>query len=314
MTAAVTMPRRIQRKRTAGSRLPEGVKYAGRPGIYGNPWGISRDSLWAHVGRPWRVSCGDFHHEPTFHATKRDAAQAAVDAFAGWVALDTLDPDRWINSLIVQHTYLKAALDRCELAGVDLACWCPLTDAAGRPWPCHVDVLLPLFNAPGGVPVTTNPADFPPPVNIGAAYPSLLCVFCDKCDATFEGDFLVAEDWTKPERLECVRTHVREKLGWVCDDRGDFCPNCRESVPVECDGSFTCPATEHVDGCFVWPAELLNARVQIWFCLVREHGDRRDENGGIVGTVEWRGGLAYCTAPGCDRSSAASSNGAGGAA
>lgn len=143
----MTMPRRIQRKRTAGSRLPEGVKYAGRPGIYGNPWIVHRDSF-TSPDAPWSVSCGDYHHEPSHHATKREAAQAAVDAYAAWVDLDTLDPNQWINSLIVQHTYLKAALDRRELAGVDLACWCPLTDEAGRVWPCHVDVLLPLFNAP----------------------------------------------------------------------------------------------------------------------------------------------------------------------
>lgn len=81
--------------------------------------------------------------------------------------------------------------------------------------------------------MTTNPANFPPPVNISAAYPRLLGVFCDKCDTTFEGDFLVAEDWTKAQRLDCVRTHVREKLGWACDDRGDFCPACRPAPDRE---------------------------------------------------------------------------------
>lgn len=38
------------------------------------------------------------------------------------------------------------ALVRRDLAGRDLACWCPLTDAEGRPVPCHADVLLQVAN------------------------------------------------------------------------------------------------------------------------------------------------------------------------
>jgi hypothetical protein len=33
-------------------------------------------------------------------------------------------------------------LAHAELAGKDLACWCPLTDDAGRSVPCHADILL----------------------------------------------------------------------------------------------------------------------------------------------------------------------------
>lgn len=146
--STVTLPRRHQRTRLKGSRLPKGVKYCGRPGIYGNPWVVHRDSLWAPSGRPWRVSCGDFHHDPAYFATKRDAAQAAVDSFAEWIAHDTLDPSQWINSLIVQHTYLLAALDRRELAGKDLACWCPLAGDDGFSWPCHVNTILRIVNNP----------------------------------------------------------------------------------------------------------------------------------------------------------------------
>lgn len=32
------------------------------------------------------------------------------------------------------------------LRGLDLCCWCPLVDAAGKPVPCHADVLLELAN------------------------------------------------------------------------------------------------------------------------------------------------------------------------
>lgn len=37
---------------------------------------------------------------------------------------------------------------RVELAGRDLACWCPITDGAGRPVPCHADILLEAMSCP----------------------------------------------------------------------------------------------------------------------------------------------------------------------
>lgn len=53
-----------------------------------------------------------------------------------------------------------------------------------------------------------------------------------------------------------------------------------------------------------WMEAIGNARVRFWVCPVREHGDRRDGRGWSVVTVDWRDGVAYCTAPGCDHSSA----------
>ena len=35
---------------------------------------------------------------------------------------------------------------RGQLAGRDLACWCPLEDAEGKRVPCHADVLLEVAN------------------------------------------------------------------------------------------------------------------------------------------------------------------------
>lgn len=35
---------------------------------------------------------------------------------------------------------------RRELAGKDLACWCPLVDENGDPFPCHASVLLEIAN------------------------------------------------------------------------------------------------------------------------------------------------------------------------
>jgi hypothetical protein len=60
----------------------------------------------------------------------------------------------------------------------------------------------------------------------GELYPSQLGVFCDKCEDTFEGDFIVSVTMSKTERLAVVRRHVVAMLGWQCDERGDFCKSC----------------------------------------------------------------------------------------
>ena len=38
------MPKRIQRKRTKGWRMPEGAVYVGRPTKWGNPWIVRSDT------------------------------------------------------------------------------------------------------------------------------------------------------------------------------------------------------------------------------------------------------------------------------
>lgn len=64
----------------------------------------------------------------------------------------------------------------------------------------------------------------------GQKYPCALGVFCDGCGMTIEGDFIVTDTMTKPERLEVVRAHVREHEGWRCDETGDFCDSCKPEV------------------------------------------------------------------------------------
>jgi len=121
----MTAPRRIQRKRTKGWRMPEGAVYVGRPTIYGNP---------VRVGVPF---CG-----PTISQCNNPAE--AVAAFRRWIAMETLPPLFWDRELIVAHVQIKAAIDRGDLAGRDLACWCPWDQ------PCHADVLLELANSKVG--------------------------------------------------------------------------------------------------------------------------------------------------------------------
>lgn len=101
------MPKRIQRKRTRGWRMPEGAVYVGRPTKWGNPLDVN-DA----VGRTRDKVLG-FYRE---YITK------AIRAYN-----PNCDP---------QYRGLNIE----ELRGKDLACWCPL----GKP--CHADILIELSN------------------------------------------------------------------------------------------------------------------------------------------------------------------------
>src|SRR5271166_4447220 len=96
-------PKRVQRKRTKGWKMPPNTVYVGRPTQYGNP---------CKVG-DWSIGF-----------TERQTAEAAVNIFR------------------TQATILHNRLAMEALRGKNLACWCPLVDKDGNPVPCHADVLL----------------------------------------------------------------------------------------------------------------------------------------------------------------------------
>jgi hypothetical protein len=52
-----------------------------------------------------------------------------------------------------------------------------------------------------------------------------------------------------------------------------------------------------------WMEVIGSARIRFWVCPIREHRHRTDARGWPVVTVEWRNGIAHCTAPDCDRTS-----------
>lgn len=103
------MPERIQLSRKKGWRKPESTVVVSRPSKWGNPWKVGDDD---GGGEPMTRS----------EAVDRFRARASSDA-----------------SLI-------PLLARTELAGKNLACWCPLVDPDGNRVPCHADVLLELAN------------------------------------------------------------------------------------------------------------------------------------------------------------------------
>jgi len=106
------MPKRIQRKRLKGYRMPEGAVYVGRPTKWGNPF---RVGLLACFCR----SAGECQHNALRRETAAEAAQSYRELPRSRFRLEEI---------------------RRELRGKDLACWCPLDE------PCHADVLLEIAN------------------------------------------------------------------------------------------------------------------------------------------------------------------------
>jgi hypothetical protein len=148
-------PQRIQRRRTRGWRMPEGAVYVGRPTRFGNPWVFRTYRALARVpaldGSPWeyesRISADgmrhDYHHPDghvTVHHIRYMTRAECVEMFRRALTA----PDRHIH---IRQGHGKPWLSvedvRRELAGKDLACWCPLWE------PCHADVLLAIANQEG---------------------------------------------------------------------------------------------------------------------------------------------------------------------
>lgn len=118
---AVKKPKRIQRKRTKGFRMPNAV-YVGRPSFWGNPYtieGFGDKALQLYRNTALGV------WQPSLLLPNVEALNKAYDLHLGWRARsgNILWPD--IRRL---------------LRGKDLACWCPLDQ------PCHADILLELAN------------------------------------------------------------------------------------------------------------------------------------------------------------------------
>lgn len=121
------MPSRIQRRRTAGWKMPEGAIYVGRPSRWGNPYEIAM--MQNHID----MLCGAMG----ITDTTLDARQLSVEAFRCDLNYGP-DSHWWWFGPHMQMIRIKADLH--ELRGRDLACWCRLDQ------PCHADVLLELAN------------------------------------------------------------------------------------------------------------------------------------------------------------------------
>ncbi|TXH16445.1 MAG: DUF4326 domain-containing protein [Mycobacterium sp.] len=113
------MPERIQRRRTAGWRMPAGAIYVGRPTKWGNPFTVSS-----------ALETGYAHDDA-------EARQLVVDCFRDCLTRGGESTWWFVNG---SRQFISITEDLDQLAGHDLACWCPLDQ------PCHADVLLELAN------------------------------------------------------------------------------------------------------------------------------------------------------------------------
>lgn len=115
------MPERIQRKRTKGWRMPENTVYVGRGSKWGNPWRVDN-------GLENALTITQLGNRQVIYVNPDDA----VLLYRLWVRQSHI----WD---IPEHHPLSFAVKE-ELAGKNLACWCPLDQ------PCHADVLLEIAN------------------------------------------------------------------------------------------------------------------------------------------------------------------------
>lgn len=107
------MPERIQLRRTKGWRKPKGAVVVTRSSKWwGNPFKIG-----APIPEPWNLTA-------KYEGRIVENRAMAVELFESYT----------------QVKPFYAEFVRQELAGKDLACWCPLGQ------PCHGDVLLAIAN------------------------------------------------------------------------------------------------------------------------------------------------------------------------
>jgi len=120
----MSTPKRVQRRRTKGWRMPPNTVYVGRGTRWGNPW---RVVVWQRV-RGRAVTWCVVPSKPSDVSMFDDEAaviRETVDRYRAWL----------LGCPYMLHEARKT------LRGKDLACWCQLDQ------PCHADVLLELANS-----------------------------------------------------------------------------------------------------------------------------------------------------------------------
>lgn len=123
--ATLDAPRRIQRRRTKGWRLPSNAVIVSRPSRFSNPFTIAGALEWGGAD------------------TTEQARELCTTAFRSWLRGNR---DWWMGPK-ADATRERILAELPKLRGKDLACYCPLP-AEGQPDHCHGAVLLELANAP----------------------------------------------------------------------------------------------------------------------------------------------------------------------
>lgn len=114
-------PERVQLSRVKGWRLPPDTVSVARPTKWGNPYRVA----------DYRRMYPDLNEA-------QHRSFAVVDFRKLLVFAPRYGP--------APSSYPSLAVIRAELAGKNLACWCPLVDSSGARVPCHADVLISAAN------------------------------------------------------------------------------------------------------------------------------------------------------------------------
>lgn len=130
-------PKRIQRKRTKGWRMPENTVNVTRPGKWGNPLKLVGDQIFIHAGHrrkyldPWVFLCmGDMEKMlKLFKCLATGIMQPGEYDFKLEMTSDLL---YWVRHF--------RYLDWAELKDKNLMCFCSPESS------CHADVLLEIVN------------------------------------------------------------------------------------------------------------------------------------------------------------------------
>lgn len=132
-------PRRVQRKRIKGWRMPDNTVVVDRTSGFGNPFPVTKGTATC-MGKKEIIYVVGTWSGPAMWVdckTKEEAQSRAVQVYRVWIS----NPSQ-------EHLRSKA---RLTLRGKNLACWCKPGEV------CHADVLLELANGPiGGPPSTDN--------------------------------------------------------------------------------------------------------------------------------------------------------------
>jgi len=118
-------PKRIQRKRTKGWKMPESAMYVGRPTKYGNPYSVSIFGLELAL-KLFRDTAYGFWTPSNVSDLPDETAKLAYELHRDWRK---------------KFSHHPVDIIHLELGNADLACWCKLGE------PCHADVLLEIANS-----------------------------------------------------------------------------------------------------------------------------------------------------------------------
>ena len=130
---------RIQRKRTAGWRMPEDGVYAGRGSAYGNPFAIVKIKERQYNNPYYCIKLVIINElslqiyqtiDLNQYFEPNQVKKVAVKLYEKYIKLDHQEAGN--NSILSKM--------RRELPGKKIVCWCPLDQ------PCHVDIIIKLIN------------------------------------------------------------------------------------------------------------------------------------------------------------------------